>query len=251
MLLRKPRSKHEVYNDLDGEIVNVFRVLRDSSMSEELKHKIKLTPFSRSEFKVAMAPSACPVEQARRTITRSYLGFSGATTGKHPGFRTKAWRRDGSSAVYEWMSYYDRIDAFTNRLSGVVLEEKPAMEVVSQMDDCDVLFYVDPPYLIETRNSNSDQYRFEMTTKEHEQLLSLLLTLRGKVVLSGYPSGLYDAALSGWKKVKKISRASSFVGSAEREECLWLSPNREEERGLFALIQEKGGARENTSANVQ
>lgn len=231
-LLQKPRAYSEVYNDLDGEVVNLFRVVREQG--QELKRRLLLTPFSREEFELSYQVSADPMEQARRTVTRSFLGFgSAAASGQKTGFRAKS-NRSGTSAAQDWATYPEALDAIIERLRGVVIENKDAREVMLQHDGPDTLHYVDPPYLHDTRNSNSNAYRFEMADFEHVELLKFLLELEGMVVLSGYPSEVYTAILGEWKMIRRASLAD---GAADRIEVLWINPaaaKRRNQTSLFA-----------------
>lgn len=237
VLMRKPRTYAEVYNDLDGEIVNLFRVLRDSVMSERLRDVLELTPFSRAEYDLSYISHPDPVEQARRTIARSFMGFgSSSVLGRLSGFRADS-NKSGSTPARDWSRYPACVPAMVNRLQGVVIEQKDALEVMMQHDSPKTLHYVDPPYMWGTRcgsgNTAKHRYRFEMTDEAHLRLLQFLPSLEGFVVLSGYPVDLYDEALAGWQKVERPALAD---GAAKRTECLWLSPNIGASQGLFAGV---------------
>lgn len=168
VLLLKPRVYGEVYNDLDGEIVNVFRVMRDPVAAEELRLAVALTPYARSEHELAMsvASSGSDVEKARRTLVRAFMGFGsdGATRQVRTGFRAalsrqgtvgsfKSSRKDagGQTPATDWRGWPEQIPAFVERLRGVVLENRPALDVLRQYDAPDVLHYVDPPYVHASR----------------------------------------------------------------------------------------------------
>lgn len=218
VLLRKTRSYGEVYNDLDGEIVNLFRVVRDHG--QELQASLAMTPFAREEFKLAYEPTNDPIEQARRTLARSFMGFGGAAaSGASTGFRANS-NRSGTTPAHQWMNYPENIRAITDRLRGVVIENKDAIEVMLQHDTPDTLHYVDPPYVAETRDKGSD-YRHEMTTEQHERMAECLRELTGMVVLSGYSCALYDSNLfSTWFRVERPALAD---GARPRVEVLWMN----------------------------
>lgn len=222
VLLRKPRSYSEVYNDAWGDVVNVFRVLRDSG--EELAKLLYLTPFAREEFEITSQPSDDPIEQARRTIFRSLAGFGSASVnGKYAtGFRANSnW--SGTTPAHDWRNYPRNVETFTERLRGVVIENRDAWDVMKQHDSEVTLHYVDPPYMHETRNMarGNAAYEMEMTDDCHRALLDRLQTLSGMVVLSGYRSDLYDATLSEWTRVDRAAKAD---GARDRVESLWLNP---------------------------
>ena len=222
VLMRKPRSYAEVYNDLDGEIVNVFRVLRDPATALELERAVRLTPFARAEFEVGYKPSPDPVEQARRTLLRAAAGFgSVAASGRKTGFRSNV-TRSGTTPATDWSRYPDHIGAYATRLAGVVIENRPALYVLRQFDGPSTLHYVDPPYPLSTRTpSASKEYRHEMTDEQHRELAAVLWSLSGAVVLSGYGCALYDDLYPGWRRVEKDATVD---GGGVRREVLWISP---------------------------
>lgn len=229
VLLKKQRSYAEVYNDLDGEIVNLFSVMRDRG--GELKEKILLTPFARSEFLEAWNPSTDPMEQARRTLIRGYMGFGSAAVTKgrssnntsrgglaHTGFRANS-NRSGTTPAIDWRNYPKHMDAIIERLRGVVIENKDAKEIMLQHDCDDALHYVDPPYVQSTRDSSGDDYAHEITDQDHIDLAAFLKELKGTVILSGYDSEIYNELYSEWKQVRKNAFAD---GARSRVEVLWI-----------------------------
>lgn len=217
VLIRKNRSYAEIYNDMDGEVVNLFRVARDNG--KELKRILELTPFARDEFVMSYEQSEDPLEQARRTVIRSFMGFgSAASSGANTGFRSNS-NRSGTTPSHDWMNYPKAFDALIDRLRGVVIENRPAVEVMQAHDCNDAVHYVDPPYVPETRDKGRD-YRFEMTVEQHIELAKALHELRGSVVLSGYSCGLYEELYKGWRRVERRSLAD---GARPRVEVLWLS----------------------------
>jgi DNA adenine methylase len=225
VLLRKPRAYAEIYNDLDGEIVNLFRVLRDPISAHELIRLLELTPFARAEFELSYLPVTDPIEQARRTAVRSFLGYSTATTGKWgTGFRNNS-TRTGTTPAHDWRNYPAALESVVGRLRGVVIENRPAHDVIHDHDGPETLFYIDPPYPYSTRSPRwaGNAYRHELTNDDHRALAALLHTIQGMAIISGYPCPLYDDELyPTWTRLERISHAD---GAAKRTECLWLSPN--------------------------
>jgi DNA adenine methylase len=225
VLIRKPKAYAEIYNDLDEDVVNLFRVLR-SDRASELVSSLYLTPFSRAEFQASYQVSQDAVESARRLIIRSFMGFgSDGHNGARPtGFRANS-NRSGTTPAHDWANYPEPLQAIVSRLEGVVIENRPAIEVMAQCDGVDTLHYVDPPYVWQTRskakNSSRKNYRHELNNEDHEKLLSFLNGLAGMVVLSGYPTPLYDEALSGWIRVERAALAD---GARPRIEVLWINP---------------------------
>lgn len=229
VLLRKARSYAEVYNDLDDWAVNLFRVLRDPKLARKLIKALRLTPFARSEFAQCgrmIEKTDDPVEMARRLVVRSFMGFgSNAHNGRATGFRSNS-NRSGTTPAHDWAHYPDALAAVCERMQGVVIENRDASEIMTIHDGPEVLHYIDPPYLPETRSPANKydlkyrMYRHEMTREEHAALLNHLRTLSGMVVLSGYPAQLYDDALDGWRRVETRAHAD---GARERTEVLWLN----------------------------
>lgn len=226
VLLQKIKSYAEVYNDLDGEIVNLFRVLQDEEKSARLIELLHLPPFARQEFELAWMSDKCDIENARRTIIRAQMGFgSGSATKGSSGFRSDTSRRY-TTAQMDWVKYPQVLPPIIERLRGVVLENRPALQVIGNHDTPETLFYVDPPYLHETRvmaNTNR-YYRHELTDADHIELLDALDKVAGMVVLNGYPSELYDSRLKHWQRYTTLSRASANRGTSLRTEVIWLNP---------------------------
>ncbi|MBV4507731.1 DNA adenine methylase [Pseudomonas sp. BW13M1] len=239
VLMQKPRSYAEVYNDLDGDIVNLFRVLQDPKSRVALFEAVVLTPYARQEFERAWEPSEDPVERARRTIIRAQMGFgsAGATKGI-TGFRIDT-KREYGTAQSLWLEYPESIATIGQRLTGVLIENRPAIEVMQAHDARTTLHYVDPPYVHETRYKNAQSgryYRHEMDDRQHADLLKSLLELEGMVALSGYPSELYDDTLTGWTRHTTSARISAGRGTACRTECLWLNPACQRSSSQFSLF---------------
>lgn len=222
VLMRKPAVYAEVYNDLDGDVVNLFRVLRDPLASAALEAGLRLTPFARDEFLAAYQATAEPVERARRLVVRSFMGFGSDAPNitKPTGFRANS-NRSGSTPAHDWANYPDSLARTVARLRGVIIENRTALSVMAQHDSAETLHYVDPPYVGMTRTRNRGEYVHELSDSGHAELLAFLPTLKGKVVLSGYPHPAYDAALSGWQRVERSAFAD---GAKARVEVLWKNP---------------------------
>lgn len=225
VLLRKPRSFAEIYNDRWGVVVNVFRVARDPFQAEQLERALRLTPFARDEFEENWPDeSADPIERARRAILRSFAGFGSASTNGNyaTGFRANS-NRSNTTPAHDWVNYPGHIKAFTDRLAGVVIENRPAAQIIQTHDGLDTLHYIDPPYPHETRNMRRGNaaYEVEMTTEDHEQLAAVLQSCAGMVVLSTYPSELYERLYAGWSREEVAALAD---GARDRTEVLYLNP---------------------------
>jgi len=220
VLLRKPPSYAEVYNDLDGSVVNFFKVLR-GDRAQDLIEALRMTPFSRAEFSESYTPHADPVEQARRLVIRSFLGFGSNSHQRRSGFRGKGYRA-GTLPQDDWRNFADALSTISERLrAGVVIEQEPAITVMRRYDEPFTLHYVDPPYVAETRDAGKD-YAHEMSADDHAAMLDCLNELSGYVILSGYENALYGEALSGWSVKKKKHMAD---GARERTEVIWINPS--------------------------
>lgn len=236
VLLQKPRSHGEVYNDLNRDVVTLFQVLRDPNLAPRLVNMLRLTPFSREEFKLSYVAADCEVERARRLVVRCFQGFgSAAHNAKHAtGFRANS-ERSGTTPAQDWMHYPDALPAIVERLKGVVIENRPASEVIAQHDSPDTLFYCDPPYVHVTRKQRqqANYGPLEMSDADHEALATQLHGVEGMVILSGYDSDLYARLFQGWEKRTRLAFAD---GAKPRTECLWLSPSavkRLDQQSLF------------------
>ncbi|MBD8493870.1 DNA adenine methylase [Pseudomonas syringae] len=227
VLMQKERSYAEVYNDLDGDIVNLFRVLQSTATRDALVELLVMTPYARAEFELAWDETDEPIERARRTIIRAQMGFgsAGATKGK-TGFRIDTKRKYGTAQSL-WQKYPEQVAAMGERLTGVLIENRPAIEVIDAHDGVDTLHYVDPPYVHSTRVRGAGTgryYRHELSDDDHIELLECLARAQGKVALSGYSSEMYQDLLTGWTMNSVNARISAGRGGALRQECLWLNP---------------------------
>lgn len=231
MLLRKPRSYAEVYNDLDDEIVNLFRVLRDDGAA--LLRAVELTPYARTEFHGSFRPTSDPIEQARRTVARSFMGFGGNLTRanrdqspQRTGFRNYSSTNRRATPASDWRNWPSGLVEIIDRLRGVIVEHRDAMVVLLAHDGPNTLHYVDPPYVHVTRGYDAGGshrgYRHEMTDDGHRALAAVLRGLEGMVVLSGYPCDLYDRELyPDWTRYERPHVAD---GARPRTEVVWLNP---------------------------
>lgn len=241
VLLRKPRAYAEVYNDAGDDVVGFFRCLQDRALAERLRELLVLTPFARRELEVAYELCADPVERARRLVIRSFMGFGsdGHNVEVKTGFRADS-NKSGSTPAHDWTNYPSVIPQIVERLRGVVIENRPALDVLAKADRPDALHYLDPPYLPETRSNKSRRgairyhaYSHEMSTDDHSEMLEAAKALEGHVVISGYPAALYDDSLRGWARVERAALAD---GARSRVEVLWLN-----ERCHAALERHRAG----------
>jgi DNA adenine methylase len=235
ILMKKRRCYAEIYNDLDSQIVNVFRVLRDPDKAEFLTRQIELTPFARSEFELSYEETDCEIEAARRTIIRSFMGFGsdGITKKMKTGFRSGS-KKSYTTPAHDWRTYPEQIKLFVDRLRGVTVENKDYRQVLREHDSSQTLNYLDPPYVHSTRTRPAAHgYQFEMNDEQHIEMLEFVKTLEGKTIISGYESELYRDLLPGWDVKAKRALAD---GANERTEMIWISPNSISTLPLFEQI---------------
>lgn len=230
VLISKEPSSREVYNDKNFEIVNLFNVIRDDEMRTELLRLLVMTPYSRTEFEFAkeVGQYDTPVMTALKLLVRAQMGFgsAGATRG-NTGFRLDT-ARGGTSLQSLWSDLPANVLDVTERLRNVVIENTDAYNIIKQHDRSDTLFYLDPPYTLDTRTNKDSYGKFEMREFEHNRLLELTLKSKGMFVISGYDNELYNDTLDGWTKSSRQTAISSRNGSGKRIEVLWISPNCEQ-----------------------
>ncbi len=225
ILNRKP-SPVETYNDIDGEVVNFFRVLRENK--EELIEKIGLTPFSREEYELALnnnpVEEISSLERARRFFIRARQSRTGlaqtASLGRWANCKQSS-RRGMSGVVSRWLGSVETLPEVAERLLRIQIENRPAIEVIKLYDSPDTLFYCDPPYLFETRG-DSRAYGFEMDTADHRLLAETLRSCKGKVALSGYNCALMEELYSDWERFDAPEKICHSVKTT-RSEALWVN----------------------------
>ena len=224
LLNRKP-SPIETYNDIDGEIVNFFRVLREQQ--EALIKAIGLTPFSREEFEIAISEPTdelSGLERARRFYVRARQVRTGlaqtASNGRWAHCRLTS-RAGMAGAVSRWLGSVEGLPEIAQRLLRVQIENDEAINVIARYDSAETLFYCDPPYPHGSRG-DSNAYRYEMTDREHVKLAQVLRNVKGKVALSGYHCDLLDDLYSDWTVIEAPAKKIHSV-KTERTEVLWVN----------------------------
>lgn len=225
VLLQKRPSAIEVYNDLDGQVVNFFRVLRERP--EELISALELTPYARAELVACREPAEEPVEAARRFFVRSWLG-RGAQQRTTRGWRFERELHHRRRMTVLFGSVLTDLTSIARRFRDVQIESSPALDVIETFDTSDTVFYCDPPYLASTRSRRwvGDGYAHDMTESDHRDLAAALAGIKGMALVSGYDSPLYAEIFAGWSQVKTTARVdfSESGTSPSKVECLWISP---------------------------
>jgi DNA adenine methylase len=229
VLLRKPCSEVEVYNDIDDRVVNLFRVIRDPAQFEQLRLLLDLTPYARGEFAnlLTLPPTDDPVENARRFFAgcRQARGGIGMSKLSPSAWATsKRTRREMAEPVSKYLSAIDGLSDVAARFRTVLIESRPAIALIHQYDGEDTFFYLDPPYMPETRHGNkAATYAHEMSPDDHAALLDVLLAIKGKVMLSGYDAPLYGDKLRTWRREELKTKAHMSNSGEERVEVIWFN----------------------------
>jgi DNA adenine methylase len=228
VLLNRDPSPVETYNDIDGDLVIFFRVLRDKP--DELIEKLAFTPFSRQEFRRAYEmrgrTDIADVERARLFFVRAEqvrIGLAQTSTAGRWAWCKLTSRRGMSGAVSRWLNRIDALWAVSERLRRVQIENRDAIEVILQYDSPETLFYLDPPYPHESRG-DVHAYAYEMTERDHERLAEVLHSIQGKAAISGYRSPLTERLYGDWTR---IDAPQAIIRSVKkpRIESVWINYN--------------------------
>jgi DNA adenine methylase len=229
VLLNREPAPVETYNDIDSEVVNFFRVLRNQR--EDLIEQIGLTPFSKEELVVAASEpeeEISDLERARRFFVCARQVRTGlaqtASVGRWAHCRLTS-RAGMAGAVSRWLGSVDGLAEIAQRLLRVQIENAPAIEVIDRYDSEETLFYCDPPYVHESRG-DSNAYAFEMTNEEHRELAEKLHSVDGMVALSGYHCDLMNELYGDWNTLEYTKNAHSV--KQDRTEVLWTNYSVEE-----------------------
>lgn len=225
VLLRKPRAEVEVLSDLDLDVVWLLRVAADPNFSQLLAGLARFTPYERESVeKLAGICHTDFVNRALRAVIRGAMTRSAAiqrSNGRVAGFREDCGRaRRDRLPSEDWSTWPDAMPAFQARLAGVEVLHQPAVQTLIENDAEDAVHFVDPPYLPSARSAPEKGYAHDMSESDHVDLLGVLRSLRGAVLLSGYDSDLYRDGLPGWRRLERVS---IDAGGSRRVESLWLN----------------------------
>ncbi|QQS31891.1 MAG: DNA adenine methylase [Acidobacteriota bacterium] len=222
VLLQKPPSAIETYNDLDGDVCNFFLVVRDRV--DELIRAIRLTPWSRDEFELCLHSAADPLERARRLYFRLKMSMHGGTRAIASNFRRHKSRSSPVTSIKPQALY-----EAAKRLSPVQIENRDALKLITEMDTPETLFYLDPPYVTSTR-TDKRRYAHELDDDGHRQIGEVANNIKGFAVISGYACELYKEIFER-RDWRRIDTESTVNGGVKRIESLWLSPRTAEAIG--------------------
>jgi DNA adenine methylase len=221
VLLAKKPAKSEVYNDLSGDVVNFFRIIREHGKA--FAHLVNMTPFAREEFEIAYEPTDCPMERARRFYIRCDMAVTTTSQNEKSGFRTAInSSMDYSSQFLTWFNRPEAILQTRDRLARVCIENTDAFKLLDRIDRQHTLFYLDPPYYNATRSKKSVRigYTHNLTDEQHEQLLNKCNQLQGMAMISGYDNPLYNDLLKQWRREETTAYDDA---KKARKEVLWMN----------------------------
>ena len=219
VLFRKPPSAIETVNDLDGDVVNLFRCIQQDS--ERLARLVMTTPFSREIYDRQFESDnsyASRYQRAAGFLAKCWQGHGFRTNGYKVGWKNDVVGRERAYALWNWYRLPEWIIEIAERLRKVQIENRPAREVIQRFNYPNIFMYIDPPYLLGTRTAK--QYKHEMTDADHEELLKEILQSRAKIMISGYESEMYSDYLRGWHKEYFDSCAEH---GRPRKEVVWMN----------------------------
>lgn len=229
LLAKNPTGTSEAINDLNGQLMNFWTVLRDPQQFQEFKQRCEATPFSEqlwrsiNPYDPLLFPTTNHIEHAWRLFVRCRLSLAGRMKSFTPITKTRL-RRGMNNDISAWLTAIEGLPLVHQRLQRVLLLHRPALEVITSQDGPDTLQYLDPTYLDETRTA-PDVYDLEMTPKDHECLLDLIIQCKSKIIISGYPSSMYNSKLSSWNQKTFIIPNQAAGGKTKRrmQEVIYLN----------------------------
>lgn len=212
VFFQKAPSPYEVINDLSGDVVNLFRVIR--SDADRLAALLEMTPWAREEYNNSDQPCDDPIEAARRFLVHCQQSFGRGVPGVKTGWKTKST----PYTLRRWANLPTDLCTIVERLRSAQIENRPGLDVIKRHCERDTLIYADPPY---PRALRRRFYPIEMTDQEHEEMLGALIAHPGPVVLSGYHCPMYDGRLAHWTAKEKQMTVEK---GEKRIEVIWLNP---------------------------
>ena len=210
VFFRKAPIRIETINDINGDVVNLFRICREHP--DELAQLVALTPYAREEYRASFGPTEEPIERARRTLVQYHQSF-GRTARESNGWRNSQ-TSTGPNDARIWSKLPELIVMACKRLKDAQIECCDALELIKRYDNPETLLYIDPPYPLELREKNL--YHNEMTREQHEELLVLVKRSKSKIILSSYANELYDAELASWATAEKCCTAQMGLRRTEK-----------------------------------
>lgn len=230
VLFNKPLSNIETVNDLDGNVVNLFEWIRKDP--ERLAHEIYYTPYARQVYEDVFA--SVPEDSLQRAVNfyiRLNMGHGFRTNWEKAGWKMDIQGRERAYALKDWCNLPEKIMQAAERLRGVQIENRPAVELIQKFNFRNVLIYADPPYVLSTRHGK--QYKCEMDDADHNDLIDVLLDHKGPVILSGYDNDLYNDRLKSWQRKETTSYSQV---NYKKKEILWMNFEANRQINIFDIL---------------
>ena len=232
VLFNKPASDIETINDLDSDVVNLFRCIQQDS--ECLARLVMTTPFSREvyeqQFEEGYNPLMCipDMQRAAGFLIKCWQGYGFRTNGYKVGWKNDVVGREKAYALWNWYRLPEWIIGIAERLRMVQIEHRPAIELIKRFDYPDVFMYLDPPYILGARTGK--QYKHEMTDEEHEEVLKTIIPSKAKIMISGYDTEMYNDYLKDWRR-KTFGSCAEY--GKPRTEVVWMNYYSDSQMSLF------------------
>ncbi len=229
-MFNKPRSHIETVNDLDQNVVNLFECIREDP--KKLAEMVYMTPYARTVYEKAYEEiPEDKFEAALNFYIRLSMGHGFRTNGEKVGWKNDIQGRERGYAALDWCNLPEKIMQAAERLRGVQIENRPAVELIQRFNFPNVLIYLDPPYMLSTRYGR--QYKYEMSDSDHNDLIDVILVHKGPVLLSGYDNDLYNDRLKKW--YRKENTCYSQVGT-KKKEILWMNFEQDRQMNIFDIL---------------
>jgi DNA adenine methylase len=219
VLFRKESSRIEIYNEKHDDLVNFFQIIADRDNSNKLIAALSVVPFSREEFNLSYEPCIDPIGRAVKFLVFNHMGFGTHSMMVKTGFRS------GEYPPKRWSKIGIDVAEASNLCNGLIVTQMDAINLIQQRDDSRTLFYLDPPYVQETRGTTRG-YAHEMNDQQQEAFLQTCASrTNAMIVISGYRCKMYNDMLPGWLVVEKEALAER---TKPKIEVLWINPAAQE-----------------------
>ena len=213
LLFAKPPSSLETYNDLDGNLVNLFLVLQNKRQFKQFLRLVQLTPYSREIYKMFVKQLPCetnPIRKAHKYWFLAATSFGGMIERKSIGMVVTSSKRGMAQTCSAFLSRIALLPEIHKRIIKVQIEHQDFRDLIPMYDTPDTFFYVDPPYIASTRKAGG--YAHEMTDSDHTDLVNILLNIKGQAILSGYKSALYQPLVDANWQYQEFQVVCSAAG---------------------------------------
>lgn len=234
VLFNKPPSPIETICDIDDDVINLFKIIRDEPMI--LYDMLRNTPYAKKIYDDAFVEPSNKYEKAILFLIRCWQGHGYRTNGYKSGWKQDVQGREKAYGVYDWVDLPERIHEIMQRLRYVQIDNRPAIDSIKKFNYDNVLMYLDPPYVMESRRDKRGQYKHEMTIDDHAALLQVIKYSKAKIIISGYASALYDEELREWNRIEL--KSNDAQGKATTE-VIWMNYDTPRQMTLDDIVKEE------------